>query len=253
MIFLGNYFGGLLWYLMIFLAALFGMNELYRIFGIARKPSGILGYAALTAFYGCLYFGHENYALPLFSAFLLLELILLIVTYPKTPDTELAAAVFGLFYVGVLFSALCLLREEKNGFFLVWLVFIGAWGSDTFAYLTGMTLGKHKAFPVLSPKKSWEGCIGGVVGSALLGLIYAFIFENKLSGLSNPKLFVPVIMALTSVLSQCGDLAASAIKRQHNIKDYGKLIPGHGGIMDRFDSILFAAPAIFYLLKLFCI
>lgn len=253
LIFAGNYFGGLCWYALIAFAALIGMSEVYRVLGISRKVTGILGFLTAIAMYVCLYFDHSNYLAPLLALFVILELIVMISTYPKTPSKEVSDALFGLFYVGILFSSLCLLREEKNGFFLVWLVFIGAWGSDTFAYLTGMTIGKHKAFPVLSPKKSWEGCAGGVVGATVLGLVYALLFKDKLTGLTNPLVFVPLIMACTSVLSQCGDLAASALKRQYGIKDYGKLIPGHGGIMDRFDSILFAGPAIYYLLKLFCL
>ena len=129
-------------------------------------------------------------------------------------------------------------------------MFLGAWGSDTCAYCVGRLIGKHKAFPVLSPKKSWEGCVGGVLGAALLGLVYALIFRSKLTAVGNPTLAFPVICACASVLSQFGDLAASGIKRQHEIKDYGKLIPGHGGILDRFDSVIFTAPATYLLLTL---
>jgi phosphatidate cytidylyltransferase len=129
----------------------------------------------------------------------------------------------------------------------VWLIFIGAWGSDTCAYAVGMLLGKHKIVPKLSPKKTVEGCIGGVIGAALLGYLYALFLGDKIVGLANPRIIFAIIGASASVISQFGDLAASAIKRNYDIKDYGRLIPGHGGILDRFDSIIFTAPIVYYL------
>jgi phosphatidate cytidylyltransferase len=113
-----------------------------------------------------------------------------------------------------------------------------------------MLFGKHKFLPKLSPKKSLEGCIGGVIGAALLGLLYGTIFKNSMVSAGNPGLEYALIGGSASILSQIGDLAASAIKRDHNIKDYGNLIPGHGGILDRFDSILFVAPMVYYLTEL---
>ena len=111
-----------------------------------------------------------------------------------------------------------------------------------------MLIGKHKLPSELSPKKSIEGCIGGIVGAALIGFIYATIFKSHLTTIDNPQLSLAIIGAVSSILSQIGDLAASAIKRNHGIKDYGKLIPGHGGILDRFDSIIFTAPIVYLLL-----
>ena len=110
-----------------------------------------------------------------------------------------------------------------------------------------MLFGKHKLAPVLSPKKSIEGAIGGVAGAALVGLIYAMVLKNAGISQSNLLWVFPVISAVGAVISQVGDLAASAVKRNFGIKDYGKLIPGHGGIMDRFDSVVFTAPMIYYL------
>ena len=108
------------------------------------------------------------------------------------------------------------------------------------AYCTGMLIGKHKMAPVLSPKKSVEGAVGGVAGAALLGVIYAAATQG-------PMLEYAVICAIGALISMVGDLAASAIKRNQGIKDYGKLIPGHGGILDRFDSVIFTAPVIYFL------
>ena len=133
-----------------------------------------------------------------------------------------------------------------DGAVAVWLIFLSSWGCDTCAYCVGMLLGKHKMAPKLSPKKSVEGGIGGIVGAALLGAIFA-LAANKITGAGvNPGQYA-IICGVGGMISQIGDLAASAIKRNHDIKDYGKLIPGHGGILDRFDSVIFTAPIIYYL------
>ncbi len=105
--------------------------------------------------------------------------------------------------------------------------------------------------PVLSPKKSIEGAVGGVVGAAVLGAVYAAVFIDKIQLSVNPVMVFAVICAVGALISMVGDLAASAIKRNHDIKDYGTLIPGHGGIMDRFDSVIYVAPIIWILLQIF--
>ena len=143
------------------------------------------------------------------------------------------------------------MREGNNGAYTVWLIFLCSWGSDTCAYLAGVAFGKHKMAPVLSPKKSVEGAVGGVVGAAVLGAIYATIFSNNITMSINPVAGFAIICAVGALISMVGDLAASAIKRNHDIKDYGKLIPGHGGIMDRFDSVIYVAPVIWILLQIF--
>ena len=114
------------------------------------------------------------------------------------------------------------------------------------AYCVGMLIGKHKMAPVLSPKKSVEGGIGGIVGAALIGVLYALAI-NKWGGAGVGVAEFAIIGAAGGAISQIGDLAASAIKRNYNIKDYGKLIPGHGGILDRFDSVIITAPLIYFL------
>lgn len=167
--------------------------------------------------------------------------------FPKYHADQVMTVFFCAFYPGVLFSFLYLTRELTWCVYLVWLIFISSWICDTCAYLTGMAIGRHKLAPVLSPKKSIEGSIGGVAGSALVGALFAWIFLLPLTNQPETVWAVALISAAGAVISQVGDLAASAIKRDHQIKDYGKLIPGHGGIMDRFDSVLFTAPVIYYL------
>lgn len=161
------------------------------------------------------------------------------------------ANVFNFLYAPVMLSFIYLTREQEAGKYIVWLILISSWGCDTCAYVVGMLIGKKKIFPVLSPKKSLEGCIGGVVGSGLIAALYAiFVVENVFPD-KRVTIVITVICMVGAVMSQVGDLAASAIKRNHEIKDYGKLIPGHGGIMDRFDSVIVTAPMIYFLTVLF--
>ena len=128
-----------------------------------------------------------------------------------------------------------------GGHFHVWLIFLCSWGCDTCAYCVGMLIGKHKMAPVLSPKKSVEGAVGGVAGAVLLGILFAAATKGPLLEYTVERCVVGAL------ISMVGDLAASAVKRNMGIKDYGKLIPGHGGILDRFDSVIFTAPVIYYL------
>ena len=167
--------------------------------------------------------------------------------FPKYHADQVMTVFFCAFYPGVLFPFIYLTRELSWGKYLVWLIFISSWICDTCAYLTGICIGKHKLAPILSPKKSIEGAVGGILGSAIVGALYGyFIVESVVVEQSITWIFV-VISAAGAVISQVGDLAASAIKRNQEIKDYGKLIPGHGGVMDRFDSVIFTAPMIYFL------
>ena len=117
---------------------------------------------------------------------------------------------------------------------------IAAFGSDIFAYFTGYFLGKRKMAPVLSPKKTIEGAVGGLIGSSVLSWLFGFIFMREMA------LVCLVLGLVGGAAGMAGDLTASAFKRKMGIKDYGDLIPGHGGIMDRFDSVIFVAPVVYY-------
>ena len=157
---------------------------------------------------------------------------------------------FGLFYVAFCLSFIYQTRSiAGKGSYLVWLIFLCSWGCDTCAYAVGVLIGKHKMAPVLSPKKSIEGAVGGVIGSALLTGIYACALRQALSVDTRGILLLSMTAAVGALISMVGDLAASAIKRNYEIKDYGRLIPGHGGILDRFDSVIITAPIVFYLLS----
>lgn len=244
-------FGGNLLFAVLLVISLIGMTELYKIIKVNNALPGILGYAAVLAYYALVYFGQDSFQLMLFIFFLLLLMVAYVIHFPKYTIEQIAITFFGLFYVSVMLSFIYQVRILEGGAWIVWLIFIGAWGSDTCAYVVGVLIGKHKFAPKLSPKKSIEGCIGGVVGAALIGFLYATICRSQITGIAQPQLIYAIIGACSSVISQLGDLAASAIKRNHDIKDYGTLIPGHGGILDRFDSIIFTAPIVYYLTVLF--
>ena len=244
--------GGLLLFGVLLLISLIGMTELYKVFGIEKKLPGIVGYVFALLYYGMVFFEPQlpgeklNWFMLLFMGYLICQMAVLVFAYPKYNTRQIFSAFFGVFYVAVMLSYIYQTRLLEGGVFTVWLVFICAWGCDTCAYCVGMLIGKHKMAPVLSPKKSVEGGIGGVAGAALIGVLYALAI-NHWGSAGADLVEYTVIGAAGGAASQIGDLAASAIKRYHNIKDYGKLIPGHGGILDRFDSVIFTAPIIYYL------
>ena len=146
--------------------------------------------------------------------------------FPKYHANQVMNAYFALIYAPVMLSFVFLTRELENGIYLVWMIFISSWISDTFAYLTGVMIGRHKLAPVLSPKKSIEGSVGGIVGAALFGVLFGAYLDSTL-GQEQYMVILAAVGGVGSVISQVGDLAASAIKRNHEIKDYGKFIHAH--------------------------
>ena len=161
---------------------------------------------------------------------------------------DCGAAFTGVFFCTYSYECIALLREQYSWIFL--LIFIAAWGSDTLAYFTGRAFGKHKLIPKISPKKTVEGAIGGALGGMVLfplfGLVLVFF------GAYSVNFFLLALIGfLSAIISQIGDLIMSAIKRCYNVKDYGKIFPGHGGFLDRFDSTLTVAPLLYLALELF--
>lgn len=243
--------GGGILFATLFIISMIGLSELYKVFGIQNKAPGICGYLFAAIYYGLVYFKESlsettDWFLLLFMVFLICMMAVFVFSFPKYRTEQILAGFFGVFYVAVMLSYIYQTRLLSGGVFTVWLVFICAWGCDTCAYCVGMLIGKHKMAPKLSPKKSVEGGIGGVAGAALIGVLYALAINHWGNAGVSAASFA-VIGAVGGMISQVGDLAASAIKRNHDIKDYGKLIPGHGGILDRFDSVIFTAPIIYYL------
>ena len=151
--------------------------------------------------------------------------------------TDVAAVFMAISYVAVSFTSMALTRYLKNGSYVFGLVFVAAWVCDSFAYFTGRFFGKHKLAPHLSPKKTIEGSIGGIIFAILGCMLYGLIIEKAFEVDAN-YIALAIIGLILSIISQIGDLWASLIKREYGVKDYSQMMPGHGGIMDRFDSII---------------
>lgn len=239
--------GGWYLFLLCFGISLAGMYELYKTTGIEKSLIAGCGYLTALCYYLCIIAGGEKYDILVFVLGLMAVMMIYVVTFPKFKAEDVMLSFFGIFYVALMLSYIYKVRVLSDGIYVVWLVFVSSWGNDTFAYFTGVLLGKHKMAPKLSPKKSIEGGIGGVAGATLLGLAYGYIVSGRMSAFFvHPVYTFAIASCIGAVLAVVGDLAASAIKRNHNIKDYGKLIPGHGGILDRFDSVIFTAPAVYW-------
>ena len=239
--------GGYLLLTVLGIISLIGLFELYRVFGIEKSAPGIVGYVAAIVYYLNVAFGFIPDIMMFVMALLIVCMCVFVFGYPKFHANQIIATFFGVFYVAVMLSCIYETRSLEGGRYLVWLIFLCSWGCDTCAYCVGMLIGKHKMAPVLSPKKSVEGGVGGVIGAALLGAIYALVISNWNGMSTHTPLMYALICAVGALISMVGDLAASAIKRNKEIKDYGTLIPGHGGILDRFDSVIFTAPFIYFL------
>lgn len=218
-----------------------------------RKSGGfnlleILGMAGVVLYYATIYFsGTEVLQLMCIVGVFMALMFAYVVTFPRFHAEQVVGAFFAFMYAPVMLSFVYLTRICPQGIYIVWMILISSWGCDTCAYVVGKLIGKKRIFPHLSPKKSLEGCIGGVLGAALIGGLYGHFFVEAAFPDQTVMWILAFICAVGAVMSQVGDLAASAIKRNHNIKDYGKLIPGHGGIMDRFDSMIVTAPMIYFL------
>lgn len=161
---------------------------------------------------------------------------------------DISCTLFGFVYIAIFFSFLVLINYKNQGNYLIWLVFVSSWLCDTTAYYVGRAFGKYKLCPKVSPNKTIEGSLGGLLGSTVSCGILGLLFTRF--GVNIAIYHYLIIGALCGVFCQFGDLTASSIKRFINVKDYSNLIPGHGGILDRFDSILFAALVVYYYLEL---
>lgn len=251
-------FGKLVLGVAIFVFSLAALYEFYNsVSNIGLKPVKIIGYLSclpiiiigLNGQYKTIpiNIGKLETFNALFLGFIILIFILLamiIFQHKKFNINDISITLFGIFYVAFLFSYIVLIRNYENGHLLIWLVFIGAWVTDTFAYFSGRLFGKKKLIPEISPKKTVAGSIGGIIGCVFVMVVYGAVFLNNISVYH----FI-LLGILCGIISQIGDLAASAIKRYVKVKDYGNIMPGHGGVLDRFDSILFVAPVIYFYLS----
>lgn len=237
------------WYLygLTLCIALIGMFELYRVIHMEKSVMAAAGYLTAIAYYLCMQFTDGRYNMLLLVVAMMSIMAVYVFTFPKHSTEDAIMAFFGIVYVAVTLSYIYQVRSLPDGIYIAWLIYVASWGNDTFAYFTGVKFGKHKMAPVLSPKKSVEGAIGGVVGATVLGVVYGYLVSAKMSDVFlYPVITFAAASCVGAVLAIIGDLCASAIKRNHEVKDYGKLIPGHGGILDRYDSVIFTAPAVYW-------
>ena len=247
------------------ISSMIGFQELARAAGVleASEKANILTGLALSAaviyYTGLmllqfrwadqpdrLVFASDLFTVMVIIAAFILLMTAYVFTFPKFKAEQVMAGFFSFVYAPVLLSFVYRSRELPYGIFMYALIFVCSSVCDTCALAAGMAFGKHKMAPVLSPKKTVEGAVGGVIGSAVCSLLLSFLAGRLYPEAAFGAVFV-IIGICGSLVGMVGDLAASAIKRNHGIKDYGNLIPGHGGIMDRVDSILFTAPLIYIL------
>ena len=235
------------------IVAMLGMQEYFNAVAKESKPVRWVGYLSCIAI-ALVHILPENVPeqtnkMILLIAIPLINLILfahVIITNMKINFKDIAYTLFGIIYVIGCIIFLALLRGMTNGRILIWYAIIAAWGTDIFAYLIGKRFGKHK-FSEVSPKKSIEGCIAGIIGAIVIAILYTLAI-NKIFDLQYSYLCIVIITAILSIVGQVGDFAASSIKRYVNIKDYSNLIPGHGGMLDRIDSLMFLAPFAYVLI-----
>lgn len=160
----------------------------------------------------------------------------------KTNINDIMVTFFGIVYIVGFMLFIPLIHGLETGKYVIWFILIFSWGTDIFAYIVGTRIGKHKLTKV-SPKKSIEGSIAGIIGSTIMALIYLYFIKTEIN---MPYWYIAIIAPILSILSQIGDLAASSIKRFVDIKDFSDLIPGHGGMLDRIDSMIFLAPFAYF-------
>ncbi len=198
-----------------------------------------------------------EYRMAIYLMFVFVAFMMLLANHDQLRFADLAFALFSSLLLGLVFSVFIYIRDmnlaKSIKFFYILLIFGGAWLSDSAAYFAGKFFGKHKLAPEISPKKTVEGAIGGVLGCVLgfviLGIAFdAIAVSNGMIFKVNYFVLVPVALVL-SVVGMLGDLTFSVIKRQYGIKDYGNLLPGHGGVLDRFDSVTFTAPALYIIIQ----
>ena len=240
--------------LAICLVSLITMHELYTTFAQQKKwPLIVLYYVfALVILSSLIIPGFELFKtgiIGILALYLMLLCISSVIFNNQIKLSDVLTSFFSLIYSVVFTCHLALIRSFEYGICLIFIPLICAWMTDTFAYFGGMLFGKHKLIPKISPNKTVEGAISGILGCVLCLYIFAYIIS--FFGFKANLVYLGIIAIVSSILSQFGDLTASMIKREYGIKDFGNLIPGHGGLLDRIDSLIFITPFIYYFLQLF--
>lgn len=234
------YLGGPALWAVGLLIALLGVTEFYKAFETTGvKPCRMIGWASALSLYAIIIFDcDDRYQYLWFFLVVLASLLYLFDTDNKRPIDSMVT-ILGTFYI-IYFSSHIVMIDKSAKSAMVWTVVLCAFGTDIFAYFAGYLFGRHKLCPKISPRKTIEGAIGGILGSLILCTFFGYLIFGE------SIIHFIVIGVLGSIMAQLGDLTASIFKRKMGIKDYGNLIPGHGGILDRFDSVLFTAPFVYY-------
>lgn len=237
------------------LVAGIAMYEIYHVTGISKKPavmaSCVIG-MGLCALFGGVHMGVISQDMCFFAMSLYICYIFAIMVFDhkRIKLFDASVMVFATMILAVTFSYIIPLRAHENGMYLIIALFAATWGGDGGAYFVGIRFGKHKLAPTLSPKKTVEGAVGGVLGS----VITMGIFSAVLTFCFGVECNVPMLMVTgvgCAILGPVSDIATSAIKREFNVKDYGNVFPGHGGILDRFDSVLLTTPFVYFMSEAF--
>lgn len=226
------------------------MLEVFAATGLIRHRPMIVISMLMPIFVELGFLQNNNRLTLAIYLYLVLLFVCLLINHKEHSFADLATTFAVTLWISLFFSHLVGTRQMDHGLMLLWLVFIGAWGTDSLAYFCGRAFGKHKLAPIVSPKKTIEGAIGGAVGCAVVMLLYGLILSHFYS-MHVEWVALGILGLLCGVVSQLGDLSASLVKRQYGIKDFGHIMPGHGGVMDRFDSISFVAPLVFYFVQQF--
>jgi len=244
------YVGGPLLYILLVTATCIGLFEFNKAFKVKDKSVYVIQLISAFSLYWMIWLGKDGFYFSAGVGLFIFLFISYVLQYPKLTLNHVFYGILGFYYIPVMLCHILLLRNYGNhGLTLVWLIFIISFGSDTFAYLVGRTIGKHKLSKDLSPNKTVEGAIGGIIGASLLSVIYAVFVGSRFMDLSlNHYIGIGIMGAFGAVFSQFGDISASAMKRVAGIKDFGKIMPGHGGLLDRIDSILFVGPIVYYIM-----
>lgn len=231
--------------------AILSMSEYFNAISKVAKPVRWIGYLCCLSI-AIIHLIPQEYLNMVITLSIPSVLIILfahvIATDMKVTFKDISYTFIGIFYVVFFIMFVAFIDGMKDGKILIWYALFAAWGTDIFAYIVGRIIGKHK-FSKVSPKKSIEGCIGGTIGAVILMLIYTY-FVNIYWDMNYSYLFITTIGIILSLVGQIGDFAASSIKRFVDIKDYSNLIPGHGGMLDRIDSLIFLAPFAYALFTL---
>ena len=226
------------------IASLMALYELYHAFGYIKETMLVVLGVLSTLFivFGQIY--DIKFIIPLIFVYVLLLSVAMLKYHKSIHFSDMANMVFFAIYIPFFLTTILFVRNMEYGKYLIWMVFGGAWLTDTCAFFAGKLCGRHKLCPNISPKKTVEGAVGGVLGTAILFLAYGYALQ-QLAGITVHYLPLGILAVCAGIVSEIGDLTASMIKRELKLKDFGNVMPGHGGILDRFDSLLFVAPLIY--------